>query len=301
MFSSVHGGIVTDPALMTVPLDDHLVHRGDGVFEVMKCLDGGIYNLSAHLRRMASSAASVNMDISSILPAIPEVVVETVRAGGERNAAVHVYVSRGPGSLSANPCECIGHQLYVMAARLRPPFMQVHPEGATGRRSSIPPKPPFFARIKSCNYLPNALMKMEAVRLGVDFVVAFDEKGRMGEGGTENAGIVTADERLVFPATDAVLAGTTMLRAISFSEQLVREGTLKSAGFGDVFMEDVLAAREMLVVGTTWNVAAAVRFEGSAIGSGKPGPVQRRLDSMLLSDMLTSPELRTFVFASGIV
>ena len=31
--ASVTSGIVTDPKLMTVPVDDHLVHRGDGVFE----------------------------------------------------------------------------------------------------------------------------------------------------------------------------------------------------------------------------------------------------------------------------
>jgi len=28
MYSSIHGGVVTDPVLMTLPVDDHLVHRG---------------------------------------------------------------------------------------------------------------------------------------------------------------------------------------------------------------------------------------------------------------------------------
>ena len=28
MYSSVLGGIVTDPAVMVLPLDDHMVHRG---------------------------------------------------------------------------------------------------------------------------------------------------------------------------------------------------------------------------------------------------------------------------------
>ena len=36
MYSSVLGGIVLDPVLMTVPMDDHLVHRADGVFDVFK-------------------------------------------------------------------------------------------------------------------------------------------------------------------------------------------------------------------------------------------------------------------------
>ena len=33
MFSSWLGGVITDPALMQIPLDDHLVHRGHGVFD----------------------------------------------------------------------------------------------------------------------------------------------------------------------------------------------------------------------------------------------------------------------------
>ena len=32
-YSSQLGGIVTDPALMVIPFDDHMVHRGHGVFQ----------------------------------------------------------------------------------------------------------------------------------------------------------------------------------------------------------------------------------------------------------------------------
>ena len=46
MYSSVFGGIVTDPALMLVPADDHVVHRGDGVFETLKCVGGAVYAMS---------------------------------------------------------------------------------------------------------------------------------------------------------------------------------------------------------------------------------------------------------------
>ena len=33
MYSSWWGGITTEPNLMVVPVDDHMVHRGDGLFE----------------------------------------------------------------------------------------------------------------------------------------------------------------------------------------------------------------------------------------------------------------------------
>ena len=43
---------MTDPRLMTIPLDDHLVHRGDGVFEALAIVGGKVYQLDAHLARL---------------------------------------------------------------------------------------------------------------------------------------------------------------------------------------------------------------------------------------------------------
>ena len=59
MYSSVYGGIVTDPVLMLVPIDDHMVHRGDGIFEVFKCVNGSLYNMDAHMRRLARAAQAL--------------------------------------------------------------------------------------------------------------------------------------------------------------------------------------------------------------------------------------------------
>ena len=49
MYSSVFGGITTDPKLMTIPVDDHLVHRGDGVFEAFKMVEGKVFLFDEHL------------------------------------------------------------------------------------------------------------------------------------------------------------------------------------------------------------------------------------------------------------
>lgn len=40
MYSSVLGGITTDPATMVISLDDHMVHRGHGVFDTAAIMDG---------------------------------------------------------------------------------------------------------------------------------------------------------------------------------------------------------------------------------------------------------------------
>lgn len=40
MYSSVFGGIILDPAMMVIPIDDHMVHRGHGVFDTAIIMDG---------------------------------------------------------------------------------------------------------------------------------------------------------------------------------------------------------------------------------------------------------------------
>lgn len=40
MYSSIFGGIILDPAMMVIPIDDHMVHRGHGVFDTAIIFDG---------------------------------------------------------------------------------------------------------------------------------------------------------------------------------------------------------------------------------------------------------------------
>ena len=40
MYSSVFDGIILDSAMMVIPIDDHMVHRGHGVFDTAIILNG---------------------------------------------------------------------------------------------------------------------------------------------------------------------------------------------------------------------------------------------------------------------
>jgi branched-subunit amino acid aminotransferase/4-amino-4-deoxychorismate lyase len=297
MYSSVYGGIVTDPVLMMLPLDDHMVHRGDGVFEALKTVQGRLYNLQGHLKRLADSAKGLALSIPVSPRDLQRIVIDTVCASGRRNCMVRIFVSRGPGGFSVNPYESPSSQLYVVVTRLGTPFMQAHPEGARIRTSAVPAKSSEMAAIKNCNYAPNVLMKKEAVDAKVDFTVGFDEQGFVTEGATENVGIVTADRRLLFPQLHRILYGTTMNRIMALAVELVRVGRLRHVGFADITREHILAAREILITGTTVNVAAVVGFDGHRIGTGRPGPVYRKLSALLLRDMRRNTALLTPVFS----
>jgi branched-chain amino acid aminotransferase len=194
--------------------------------------------------------------------------------------------------MGVSPYESPRPALYIIVYAAGMPFMRAHPEGARVKRSAVPVKAGNFATFKHCNYLSNVLMKREAVDAGVDFVVSFDTQGFLAEGATENVGIVTRERALLFPKMEHVLDGTTMLRVMELAQGLLEEGALTRIAFEDISEEMVFSAAELLVIGTTLNVASASHYEGRPIGTACPGPVGKRLDLLLERDILGNPERR---------
>ena len=182
MYSSWYGGIIKDPSLMLIPLDDHMVYRGDGIFEAFKCVNGNIYQLEAHFKRLQNSLRKIELNPPFPFSRIKEIVIETIRAGGEKECIIRLYISRGPGDFSPKPEKSIGSQLYIVVTKTSEVEKRKRKKGCSLKISKIPVKDPFFAKIKSCNYLPNALMKMECHKYGVDYVINIDENGKIGEG-----------------------------------------------------------------------------------------------------------------------
>lgn len=284
-YSSVLGGVTTDPSLMLVPVDDHVVHRGDGVFDSALSVGGRVFNLEGHLDRLYRSASAIGLDIPWRREEIAEAVGGTIAAGGQPYCAVRIIASRGPGSMSASPGDSRGAALYVMAYKPGPCFMERHPEGGRLVRSEIPAKSPRFATVKSCNYLQNALMKEELRARGADFITSFDSDGFLAEGPTENVGIVDRNGVLAFPRPEKILAGTTMLRCIEYGRSLTVEGILRGVERRDISEEDLVGAAEVLVVGTTTFVVSIREYEGRPISGPTPGPVAKALEKMLFAEM----------------
>ena len=301
-YSSVLGGIVTDPVLMQVPADDHLVHRGDGVFETFKCVHRAAYNLDAHLERLLRSAKAVAIEwpggaqhssAATVGDSIRDSVLQTLAVANRDDCLCRVILARGPGGFGVSPYESPSPALYVAVYAAGTPFMQAHPGGARAMRSSVPVKSGNWATFKHCNYLPNTLIKREAVDGGCDFAFSFDPHGFLAEGAAENVGIVTPQRELLLPKTDYILAGTTMARVMKLAEKLLADSTLTRVVFADITEEDVKRASELLVVGTTIDVASACVYDGAPIGNGRPGPVGTRLNALLAQDVIENADLRT--------
>jgi branched-subunit amino acid aminotransferase/4-amino-4-deoxychorismate lyase len=293
MYSSWYGGVITDPALMLVPIDDHLVHRGDGVFEAFKCVSGHVYALSRHLDRLERSAAAIALSLPLDRTTLEQTILATIRITGAVDCLIRVFVSRGPGGFSTNPYECPAAQLYIVVTRLTLPLPEKYQQGVTLLSSQVPIKRAYLANIKSCNYLPNVLMKKEAEDAGVHYTVSIDEQGFIAEGSTENIGIITRQKDFLVPRFDAVLRGTTVTRMMELAASLVVDGTLNQIAEARITAEQAYEAAEMMVFGTTFDVLPVVQYDGRAISGGKPGPYYQRFRQLLRDDMNSCTEMLT--------
>src|SRR5262245_63635998 len=83
-YSSQLGAIVTDPALMVIPFDDHMVHRGHGIFDTAGLVDGKIYDLEAHLDRFLVSAKRSKLRLPCSREEIRDIIVKTTAVSGQR-------------------------------------------------------------------------------------------------------------------------------------------------------------------------------------------------------------------------
>ena len=290
-YSSQLGGIVTDPALMVLPFDDHMVHRGHGIFDTAGLVGGRIYDLEAHLDRFLGSAERSRLTLAGSRAEMRDIIIRTTAASGVRDGAIRYWLSSGPGNLDLTPAAGATPGFFVIVFGGLAYPQRWYSEGLKVMTTTYPIKPPLYAITKATNYLPNVLMQMEAKEAGLDNGAFIDDEGFVGESSNMNVAFVTADGVLRHPRFVRVLAGCTSLRLLELAPQLQGSGLLTGVEVCDIPVADARAAREMLLLGSSIKVAPIVEWDGQPIGTGAPGPVARALLDLLEHDMRTSDRL----------
>jgi len=289
-YSSQLGGIVTDPALMVLPFDDHMVHRGHGIFDTAAIVGGRIYDLEAHLDRFLQSAERSRLELAAPRDGLRNIIIDTVAVSGLRDGAIRYWLSSGPGNLDLSPAPNAAPGFFVVVFGGLSYPERWYTDGLRVMTTSYPIKPPLYAVTKATNYLPNVLMQMEARAAGLDNGVFIDPDGHVGESSNMNVAFVTDDGVLRHPRFDHVLRGCTSVRLLELAPALV--GTvLQGVEVCDIPVDRARKAREMLLIGSSVKVAPVVAWDGMPIGDGVPGPVGRALRALLDDDMRSGDRL----------
>ena len=288
MYSSVFGGVVTDPALMVIPLDDHIINRGDGIFEAFDVNNGYAYDLDAHLARLERSAEIISLDLPFDIATIRQITLETIAISGAKDCDVRLFVSRGLGDFECDPTTPKKSLFYVIVLEIKLADTGILPEGVSAITTHVPLKPGFYAQVKTTCYLLNALVQFEAHQNKAHFGIWYDQEGHLAEASTENVAIVSQEKIFKYPRFEHMLKGTGLIRGVELAKELVRSGELRGISQTDITQYEVYESLEMLVL-SGGQVIPVVKYDGRTIGTGKPGLVFHRLWGLFQRDRAEGP------------
>jgi branched-chain amino acid aminotransferase len=200
--------------------------------------------------------------------------VRTVRANGLRDGYIRVVITRGVGDLGLDPRKCARPTMFIIADTIRLHPESVRQEGlavvtvGTRRMATEAINP----AVKSLNYLNNILAKIEATVAGADEALLLNQDGYVAECTGENVFVVTGSSLVTPPVSAGALDGITRGAVMEIGRRLgmdVREANLTRY--------DLFTADECFLTGTAAELIPVVKIDGRVIGSGRPGPVMKRL------------------------
>jgi branched-chain amino acid aminotransferase len=282
------GAFTKDARLMLAPVDDHLFHRGDGVFEVMKYIDRRIYQLDEHLARLKHSAETVSLPLPDISwQDLRGLVLEFARAAGTNDGMLRLFLGRGSGGFGVDPAECQKSSLYLVSTTFTPRPESWFAKGIKACRSSFAARAEQFSQIKSTNYQVAALMTLEAHEKKCDVPICLDHNGFLAESAVANICMVDAQNRLIVPEFTSALPGTTIRRAMELIKNNPQEPI--NCIIRPIPEPELFTATELLLLGTSPDCVAIVEYEGKKIGpnalAGTVGPTAKLLRHLIRMDI----------------
>ncbi len=267
-------GAIVEAKDARISVLDHGLLYGDGIFEGIRVQGRRVFRLGDHLRRLATAARALGLELPGGLDRIEQVVIETARAFDHDEAYIRLIVTRGQGELGVDPTTCRDPSLICIADRIRlfPPEKLESGLDMVTASLRRPPADALDPRIKSLNYLCSVLAKREAKLQGADEALILNARGLVAEASVANVFIVRDGVLLSPPATDGALEGIT--RASLF-EIAAEEGIPTQERSLGRF--DLLGADELFLSGTGARIVPIARLDGESIGQSSERPVMRRL------------------------
>ncbi|MCG8589278.1 MAG: branched-chain-amino-acid transaminase [Proteobacteria bacterium] len=259
-----------------LPVTDHGLLYGDGVFEGLRVYGRQVFRLPDHLRRMGAGARAIGLEIPGGLEALERIVLETARAHGQDEAYIRLIVTRGSGALGVDPSTCRDPQIICIVDGIRLYSEEKRSRGIDLVTVSVrrPPSDVLDPRVKSLNYLNSVLAAREARLRGADEGLILNLQGTVAEAAVANVFAVRDGVLRTPPATDGALAGITRASLLEIAEaQGIAAREVSLGRF------DLIDADEVFLTGAGARMVPVASLDGAAVGTGGQRPVFDRLDA----------------------
>ena len=257
-----------------VSVFDHGLLYGDGVFEGIRAYGGKIFRLREHLERLYDSAKAIWLTMPLEIAELTRLHEEGLKRSGLTDAYIRTVVTRGPGDLGLDPRKCKSPTVIIIIDKIALWPEERYTQGLTVVTASTPTphRESLSPRVKSLNYLPHILAKIEGIVANADEVIMLDAAGFVAEGSGANLFVVRRGELATPAVHSGILRGVTRDAVIELAHAAkhpVHETTLNRF--------DVYTADEVFFTGTGAELIHARSVDGRLIGGGGAGPVMAAL------------------------
>ena len=265
-----------------IHLLSHVIHYGSSWFEGIRCYDTkkgpAIFRLDKHLKRMYNSVKIYRTEIPYTAEQMENAIKETIRANKLRACYIRPIVYRGYGDAGVNPLNCpveAAVAVWEWGSYLGPDALQdgIDVCVSTWRRPA-PDTLPAMAKA-GANYMNSQLIKTEALSRGFIEGIALDWFGNVSEGSGENIFLVYGGAVYTPPLSAALLPGVTRESVITIVKELSLELNITN-----VPREMLAISDEIFFTGTAAEVTPVSSVDRIPVGTGKPGPVTRKVQDI---------------------
>ena len=273
-------GRISDGREAVIPVFDHGFLYGEGVYDTLRTYNGRPFLLDRHLRRLRTSAEMIALGVPLTDAQFDARIAETECTAATRLGDpscewyIRILLTRGVGDLTYELAACPAPSVVIIVKPFEAPKSEIYEEGVAVALVSIVRNHPGSVNplIKSNNLLNNALAMQEALRRGAFEGVMRNYRGELSECTTSNLFVVKDGQVLTPTLESGLLAGITreFLFELGQAEGIpVRDAVLRD--------QDLFTADEAFLSSTTRELVPITRVDERTIGSGRPGPVTRRL------------------------
>jgi D-alanine transaminase len=256
-----------------VPIEDRGYQFADGVYEVCELREGRIVDERRHLARLKRSLDELRIAMPMSPAALMVVMRECIARNRVRDGIVYLQVTRGVARRDHGfPPPDTRPSVVVTARGID--FAGNERAAAAGIAVvTVPDNRWERVDIKTISLLPNVLAKQAARERGAKEAWFVDGDGRVTEGSSSNAFIVTKAGKVVTrPADKGILRGIT--RTVLIDVLRAERLELEERPFT---VEEAYGAREAFLTSASQVVMPVVRIDDRPIGNGAPGSVATAL------------------------
>jgi len=257
----------------TVAIEDRGYQFADGVYEVCEVRGGKLVDERRHMMRLDRSLNELRIARPMSAAALSIVLRETVRRNRVRDGIVYLQITRGVARRDFMFPQADTRPSVVVTARSNDlaRLEQLAAEGIAV--ITVPDIRWQRVDIKSVALLPNVLAKQTAREQGAREAWLIDAQGRVTEGASSNAWIVSRDGKLItHPLGRSILPGIT--RSVVIDVIKAQGLAFEERAFS---VEEAYAAREAFITSASQIVLPVVSVDGRPIGNGAPGLIATAL------------------------